>query len=140
MQTRQPRQLHDCDTYMMTVGRQGRVDFVPTYILMAIQVHRVNQPFSLSLQHTSVPFFLFLSRTFPMGPPATPSAGMPQYGRSNGGYTVYGGAHQGRQGVQPRPLPQINAYYHSHGQNSPIYAVSAQPGRPVAVRRYRPGH
>jgi hypothetical protein len=67
---------------------------------------------------------------------------MPQHGRSNGGYTVYGGAHQGRQGVHPHPLPQMNPYYPSHGQNSHVYAVSAQPGlgKPVAVRRYRPGH
>jgi hypothetical protein len=110
---------------------------------MAIQKHsyRVNQrasTFSFSTHASWTP-----SRSnFFMGPPTTPSAGMRQHGRGNGngGYTIYGSAHQARQGVPPPPLPPMNPYYHSQGQNSPIYTISARPGRPIATRRYRPGH
>ena len=123
----------------------GRVDLFSTWI----QKHTLH----VSSQSKSTHVFLFNARIphlsfelLRMGPPTTPSAGMPkgmpQHGRGNGngGYTVYGSAHQARQGVHPPPLPPMNPYYHSQGQTSPIYAISARPGRPIATRRYRPGH
>jgi hypothetical protein len=127
-------------SYVMMTRTHGPYTLCSDLHLMAMQAHRVNQIKDLFLFNARTRPSSSFCRTFYMGPPATPSAGMPQHGKSNGGYTVYGGVRQGRQAVQPQPLPQINPYYHSHGQNSPVYAVSAQSGRPVVVRRYRPGH
>ncbi|KAI0279948.1 hypothetical protein BGY98DRAFT_932950 [Russula aff. rugulosa BPL654] len=134
-------QLPVIDSYTLhSDGNKAESRLCSDLHLMAMQAHRVNQIKDLFLFNARTRPSSSSCRTFHMGPPATPSAGMPQHGKSNGGYTVYGGVHQGRQAIQPQPLPQINPYYHSHGQNSPVYAVSAQSGRSVVVRRYRPGH
>jgi len=75
------------------------------------------------------------SRTFiQMGPPAAPSAGVPQHGRGNGGYTIYGSAHQARQGA---PLPTTPQQYH---QTLPTHSAPAQAGKPIVGRRSQPGH
>jgi len=74
------------------------------------------------------------SRTFiEMGPPAAPSAGVPQHGRGNGGYTIYGSAHQAHQGAPP------TTHHHYH-QTLPTHSAPAQAGKPVAGRRSQPGH